>query len=106
MKFQPSEPEEPKEGEHLFHSLVWVKRTLLHFIVDRNSYKNLISAEVVKRLELPITLYPQPYTISWLCQGGDLCINQQCCFPYNINPLKDEELCDISPLEVFDVLLG
>jgi hypothetical protein len=26
--------------------------------------------------------------------------------PYDINPFKDEVLCDISPLEVCDVLLG
>jgi hypothetical protein len=25
---------------------------------------------------------------------------------YNIKPFKDEVLCDVSPLEVFDVLLG
>jgi hypothetical protein len=36
-KVQPSEPEEPKEGECLFHSQMWVKGDLLHFIVDRGS---------------------------------------------------------------------
>ena len=25
---------------------------------------------------------------------------------YDINPFKDEVLCDVSPLEVYDVLLG
>jgi hypothetical protein len=41
-KFQPSEPEEPEEGECLFYSHMWVKGTLLHFIFDRGSQKNLI----------------------------------------------------------------
>ena len=36
-KFQPSEPEEPKEGERLFHSQMWVKGAMLHFIVDSRS---------------------------------------------------------------------
>jgi hypothetical protein len=31
---QPEEPTDPEEGEHLFHSQMWVKGTLLHFIVD------------------------------------------------------------------------
>jgi hypothetical protein len=31
---QPEEPIVPEEGEHLFHSQMWVKGTLLHFIVD------------------------------------------------------------------------
>jgi hypothetical protein len=33
-KLQPGESNEPKERECLFHSQMWVKGTLLHFIVD------------------------------------------------------------------------
>jgi hypothetical protein len=105
-KVQPSEPEEPEEGEHLFHSQMWVKGALLHFIVNSGNQKNLISVEVVKRLDLSMTPHPQPYTIGWLCQGRDLCVSQHCCLPYEIKPFKAEVLYDISPLEVRDVLLG
>jgi hypothetical protein len=42
----------------------------------------------------------------WLHQGRDLCVSQQCRLPYDIKPFKDEVLCDISPLEVCDVILG
>jgi hypothetical protein len=66
---QPEEPTDPKEGEHLFHSHMWVKGTPLHFIVDSGSQKNLISAEVVKQLGLSTTPHPQPYNIGWLRQG-------------------------------------
>jgi hypothetical protein len=62
-KFQPSKLEEPEEGERLFHSQMWVKGTPLHFIVDSSNQKSLILVEVVKHLDLPITLHPQPYTI-------------------------------------------
>jgi hypothetical protein len=34
-KLHPGEPDEPEEGESLFHSQIWVKGTLLHFIIDR-----------------------------------------------------------------------
>jgi hypothetical protein len=36
-KLHPGEPGEPKEGEHLFHSEMWVKGTPLHFIIDSGS---------------------------------------------------------------------
>jgi uncharacterized protein YaaR (DUF327 family) len=52
---QPEEPTDPEEGEHLFHSQMWVKGTPLHFIVDSGSQKNLISIEVVKQLGLSTT---------------------------------------------------
>jgi hypothetical protein len=59
-KVRPSKPEEPEEGECLFHSHMWVKGVSLHFIVDRGSQKKMISAEVIKRLYLPTTLHRNP----------------------------------------------
>jgi hypothetical protein len=103
---QPEEPTDPEEREHLFHSQMWVKGTPLHFIVDSGSQKNLISAEVVKQLGLSTTPHPQPYNIGWLRQGRDLRVSQQCRLSYGIQPFKDEVLCDVSPLDVCDVLLG
>jgi hypothetical protein len=105
-KIHLGEPDEPEEGERLFHSHMWVKGTPLHFIIDSGIQKNLISVEVVKHLALSITPHPHPYTIGWLHQGRDLCINQHCRMSYDIKPFKDEVLCDVSPLEVCDVILG
>eukprot|EP00253_Pinus_taeda_P035110 PITA_35110 len=105
-KIQKEEPKDPEEEEHLFHSQMWVKGSPLQFIVDNGSQKNLISAEVIKQLGLSTTARPQPYTIAWLHQGWDLRVSQQCRLPYNIKPFTDEVLCDITPLEVCDVLLG
>jgi hypothetical protein len=36
-KIQPSKQEEQEEGEHLFHSHIWVNGAMLHFIVDSGS---------------------------------------------------------------------
>ena len=47
-KIQNEEPEDPKEAEHLFHSEMWVKGSLIQFILDNGSQKNLISVEVMK----------------------------------------------------------
>ena len=51
-KIKKDEPEDLEEGKRLFHSQMWVKGSLLQFIVDSESQKNLISAEVVKWLGL------------------------------------------------------
>jgi hypothetical protein len=103
---QLEEPTDPEEGERIFHSHMWVKGTPLHFIVDSRSHKNLISGEVIKQLGLSTTPHPQPYSIGWLCQGRDLHVCQQCRLSYSIQPFKDEVLCDVTPLDVYDVLLG
>jgi hypothetical protein len=75
-KIQKEEPEDPEEAERFFHSKMWVKGSPLQFIFDSGSQKNLISVEVVKRLGLPTTTHPQPYTIGWLHQGWDLRVSR------------------------------
>ena len=90
----------------LFHSQLWAQGTPLHFIVGSGIQKNLISFEVIKILKLPTIPHPQPYNISWLSQGRVIRISQQCHLSYGIKPFKDEVMCDVSPLEVCDILLG
>jgi len=68
-KVQKDEPKDLEEGEHLFHSQMWVKGSLLQFIVDSGNQKNLISVEVIKWLCLLTTPHLQPYSIRWLHQG-------------------------------------
>jgi hypothetical protein len=65
-KIQPDESIDPEEGEHLFHSHMWVKGTPLQFIFDRGSKKILISIEFVKQLGFSTTRHPHLYNIGWL----------------------------------------
>jgi len=60
---QPKEPKDTEEGEHHFHSHMWVKGTPLHFFVDSGSQMNIISTKFVKQLDFPTTSHPQPYNI-------------------------------------------
>jgi hypothetical protein len=99
-------PVDPEDGQRLFLSHMWVKGTLLHFIVDNGSQKNLISGEFFKQLGFSKTPHPHPYNIGWLHQGRYLCFSQQCCMSYGIHPFKDEVVCDVSPVDVYDVVLG
>ena len=57
-KIHTSEPDEPEEGENLFHSHMWVKDTPLHFIIDSGSQKKLISTEVIMWLALLTMPHP------------------------------------------------
>ena len=105
-QIQLEDPEESEAEERLFHSQMWVKGIPLHFVVDNGIQKNLISTEVIKRLELPTTPHPQPYNIGWLRQGQRIYVTQQCLIPNGIKTFKYEVLCDVVPLEVCDFILG
>ena len=83
---------------------MWVKGIPLHFVVDNENQNKLISAEVMKRLELPTTPHPQPYNIGRLSQGRGIHISHQCFLPYGIKPFKDDVLCVVDQLEVCGVI--
>ena len=85
---------------------MWVEGSPLHFIVYNGIQKSLVSQNVMKQLGLPTTPHPQSYTIRWLHQGQYIHVSKQFHIPYNIKPFTNEVLCDVSPLEVCDVLLG
>jgi hypothetical protein len=71
-----------------------------HFIVDSGSQKNLILEDFIRQLDFLTTPHPHPYNNGWLHQGQDLCVNHLCLLSYDINPFKDDVLCDFSPQEV------
>jgi hypothetical protein len=48
---------------------MWVKGALLHFIFDSGSQKNLLSAKVIKQMDLSMTPYFHPFTIDCIFQG-------------------------------------
>jgi hypothetical protein len=65
-KIQPKGPEEPEEGQRLFHSQMWVNGVPLHFIVDNESQNNLMSIKVVNQLNFLTTPHLQTHNIEWL----------------------------------------
>jgi hypothetical protein len=85
---------------------MWVKGTLLHFIVYNGIQKNLISSKVIKQLGLSTTLHPQPYNIRWLPPRQYLYVIQQRRLSYGIHSFKDEVVCDFSPIDFYDIVLG
>ena len=50
--------------------------------------------------------HPQSDTIGWIRQGSDLRVIQKCHLTYDIKTFKYEVLCDVSPFEFCDFLLG
>jgi hypothetical protein len=47
-------------------------------IIDSGSIDNLVSTEMVEKLNLETTAHPTPYKVSWLHKGHLVTINKQC----------------------------
>jgi hypothetical protein len=78
---QPDKSEEIEEGEHLFHSHMWVKGNPLHYIVENGSQNNMILTNVIKRLKLLRMEYLQPYTIGCFSRDDTLASTSSVTYP-------------------------
>ncbi|CAL1367905.1 unnamed protein product [Linum trigynum] len=66
---------ETKQRDNLFHSRCMVDMKV--FVIDGGSCTNVISMDAVKKLGLSTIKHPQPYTMHWLNDYGNIKVNKK-----------------------------
>jgi hypothetical protein len=94
------------QWSRLFRTTCTAKERKCKVIVDSGSTDNLISTEMVEKLELKTTKHPSPYKVSWLQKGHRVSVTKQCLVKFKIGNYHDEILCDVIPMDVCHILLG
>jgi hypothetical protein len=100
------EVENPVQRNSLFRTACKTKDRVCKVIVESSSIDNLVSTEVVEKLELETIEHPNPYRVSWLQKGHQVNVTKQCLVEIKIGGYKDEILCDVIPMDVCHLLLG
>jgi hypothetical protein len=100
------EPENPAQRNSLFQTACKTKDRVCKVIVDSGSTDNLVSTEMVEKMELETVAHPSPYKVSWLQKGHQVNVTKQCLVEFKIGGYKDEILCDVIPMDVCHLLLG
>ena len=75
-------------------------------VIDSGSTDNIVSTEMVEKLNLKKVKHPTPYKVSWLHKGHQLLVTKHSEFEFQIGSYKDKVTCDIMPMDVCHVLLG
>jgi hypothetical protein len=84
-----------------------IKHKLATLILDNGSQNNLVSQDLVQHLQLPTTPHLDPYQLGWVQRGGPCITIARCCaVTFSIGPFRDIVVCDVSPLDYVDLLLG
>ena len=78
------EVESSVQRTRLFRTAFKTKDRVCKVIVDSGSTDNLISTEMVEKLELETIDHPSPYRISWLQKGHQVTITKQCLVEFKI----------------------
>jgi hypothetical protein len=76
------------------------------FIMDNGNKYNIVSTEMVEKLDLETVEHPSPYRVLWLQKGHQVNVTKQCLVEFKIGGYKDEILCDVIPMYVCHLLLG
>jgi hypothetical protein len=100
------EVENPVQKNSLFKIACKTKDRVCKVIVESGSTNNLVSTEMVEKLELETFSHPIPYKVSWLQKGHQVTSTKQCLVEFKIGGYRDEILCDVIPMDVCHLLLG
>jgi hypothetical protein len=95
------EVESSAQRTRLFRTACKTKDRVCKVIIDSGSTNNLVSTEMVEKLELETTDHPSPYKVSWLQKGYQVTITKQCLVEFKIGGYNDKILCDVIPMDVF-----
>jgi hypothetical protein len=91
-------PEKEVESSVQRNILFWTacktKDMVCKVIVDSGSIDNLVSMEMVEKLEIETIDHPSPYKVSWLQKGHQVNVTKQFLVEFKIGGYKDEILCE------------
>jgi hypothetical protein len=100
------EVENSVQMNRLFQTACKTKDWACKVIVDSGRTYNLVSTEMVEKLELSNIEHPSPYRVSWLQKGHQVNVTKQCLVEFKIGGYRDEILYDVIPMDVCHLLLG
>ena len=72
---------------------------------DSGSQENLISEDILKKLNLETIPHPKPYPLGWVCDNAKLQVTRKCILKFSItaNFINEVEL-DVIPLEICEIV--
>jgi hypothetical protein len=100
------EAENPVQRNSLFRTACKTKDRVCKVIVDSGRTYNLVSTEMVEKMELEIVAHPSPYKVSWLQKGHQVIVTKQFLVEFKIRGYIDDILRDVIPMDVCHLLLG
>ena len=70
--------DESVQRRSLLKTICKVEGTCFKLISDSGSSDNLVSTEMVEKLNLRKTVHPKPYRVAWMQKGHQVLVKEQC----------------------------
>ncbi|KAK6153173.1 hypothetical protein DH2020_012812 [Rehmannia glutinosa] len=95
-----------EQRENIFHTRCLVKDKVCSMIIDGGSCTNVASAKLVEKLEIPTLEHPEPHTLQWFNDYGEVRVNKRVLVSFQIGGYEDDILCDVVPMRACHIFLG
>lgn len=69
---------------NIFDTIYTIAEQVCKVIIDNGSCENVVSEEVVKKLQLKTDSHPNPYKLSWLRKGSEVTVDRRCLVSFPI----------------------
>ena len=101
------EDEEKLQRKNLFHMFLIVKDCCVLNIIDSGSCSNLVSSDLVKKLDLTTRSIPHPYHLEWFNNCGKAKVTKSARIHFSIGSYHhDHADFDVVPMQSSSLLLG
>lgn len=100
-----NEDTEQTQRNALFTTICKSQGKCCKLIIDSGSTDNLVSTEMVEKLDLKRLKHSNPYRVLWLQKGHQLLVDEQSEVEFQIGRYKDKIVYDIMPMDVCHILL-
>ena len=100
------EEAERLQCHNLFQILFVIKDRRAQVIIEGGSCNNLVSSDLVKKLELITHPHKHQYHIQWLNDSGKAKVTQTTWVHFSLGPYSDFADCDVVPIQACSFLLG
>ncbi|KAE8676344.1 putative CCCH-type zinc finger family protein [Hibiscus syriacus] len=92
---------------NIFHTTCTVADKVCKMIIDSGSCENVVSEEVVQKLQLKTDRHPNPYKLSWLNKDSEVTVDRRCLVSFSIGrKYFDNAWCDVVSMDACHILLG
>ena len=83
------------------------KHTKIDTLFESGSQENLISEDLVKKLNLETIPHPKPYPLGWICKDANLQVSKKCILRFAITAhFVDTVELDVVLLDITCIVLG
>ncbi|KAH7682941.1 Zinc finger CCHC-type protein [Dioscorea alata] len=92
---------------NIFHTRCTCRGKVCDVIIDGGSFENVISSDMVDKLQLKTKDHPHPYRLTWLEKKKEIKVSKRYLVQFSISgKYKDEVMCDVVPMNACHLLLG